>query len=141
MHPTSLLSLLKTYCCVTTSNQFRSTSSPRWASSHSFSLMRAVTWVLKASSLRPDRRSPKLTRNSSIFVSTNSVLRGRTERGEEERFKKRRETAQRRKKATGRSAHLNLVACVSTVTENPSSPEVFLQVGYTWYLDSVRFSD
>lgn len=72
---TSLSSLLKTYCCVTTSNQLRSTSSPRWASSHSFSLMRAVTWVLKASSLRPDKRSPKLTRNSSIFASTNSVLR------------------------------------------------------------------
>ena len=30
------------------------------------------------------------------------------------------------------AAHLNLVACVSTVTENPSTPEVFLQLGYTW---------
>lgn len=27
--------------------------------------------------------------------------------------------------------HLNLVACVSTVTEKPRTPEVFLQVGYT----------
>lgn len=26
-------------------------------------------------------------------------------------------------------AHLNLVACVSTVTEKPRTPEVFLQVG------------
>lgn len=38
------------------------------------------------------------------------------------------------------SAYLNLVACVSTVTENPSTPEVFLQVGYTWYLDETRQS-
>lgn len=36
------------------------------------------------------------------------------------------------------AAHLNLVACVSTVMENPSTPEVFLQVGYTWYLDGMR---
>lgn len=33
----------KRYCCVTTSFQFLSTSSPRWVSSHSFSLIRAVT--------------------------------------------------------------------------------------------------
>lgn len=56
-------------------------------------------------------------------------------------FQKKERNSPETKKATGRSAHLNLVACVSTVTENPSSPEVFLQVGYTWYLDSVRFSD
>lgn len=33
----------KRYCCVTTSFQFLSTSSPRWVSSHSFNLIRAVT--------------------------------------------------------------------------------------------------
>lgn len=27
------------------------------------------------------------------------------------------------------------MAWVSTVTEKPSTPEVFLQVGYTWYLE------
>lgn len=27
-----------------------------------------------------------------------------------------------------------MVACVSTVTEKPNSPEVFLQLEYTWYL-------
>lgn len=37
-----------------------------------------------------------------------------------------------------RKGHLNLVACVSTVTEKPNSPEVFLQLEYTWYLGSSR---
>ncbi len=44
---TSRLSLSKTYCCVTTSVQFLSTSSPRWVSSQPFSLTRAVTCALK----------------------------------------------------------------------------------------------
>lgn len=39
------------------------------------------------------------------------------------------------------SAHLNLVACVSTVTEKPNTPEVFLHEGYTWYLELERTSD
>ena len=38
-------------------------------------------------------------------------------------------------KHTDWSTNLNFEACVSTVTENPSIPEVFLQVGYTWYLE------
>lgn len=72
---TSLLSLSKTYCCVTTSNQFLSTSSPSCVSSHSFSLIRALTWVWKASSDKLFIFSPKLTRKASILSSTKSVLR------------------------------------------------------------------
>lgn len=133
MSVTSLLSRSKTYCCVTTSNQLRSTSSPRWASSHSFSLMSAVTWVPKASSFRPDRRSPKLTRNSSIFASTNSELWG----GRKEALNW---LTWKPQLKSHRYLHLNFVAWVSTVTENPSTPDVFLQVGYTWYLE-VRKSE
>ena len=40
---TSLFSLSNTNCCVTTSPQFLSTSSPRCVSSHSFSFTKAVT--------------------------------------------------------------------------------------------------
>ena len=42
---TSLFSLSNTNCCVTTSPQFLSTSSPRCVSSHSFSFTKAVTWT------------------------------------------------------------------------------------------------
>ncbi len=85
---TSRLSLSKTYCCVTTSVQFLSTSSPRWVSSQPFSLTRAVTCALKASSLKLLIFSPKLTRNSSIFVSTSSVLEFRkwAQKGEEKKI-------------------------------------------------------
>lgn len=72
--PTSLAGRSNTYCWVITSNQFLSTSSPRCVSSHSFSLIRAVTCVWNASSDKLAIFSSKFNKNSSILFSTKSVL-------------------------------------------------------------------